>query len=714
MLSNILDRISFWSLFAVIVLLPVFFLPFTKIPIETSKGLLLVVGLAISIIFWMAARFSDGKVILPKSWILVSGFGIVMAFLLSALFSPALKVSLFGLMLDTGTFWFILAGFLLMLMSAILLRDSKNAKTVFWGVVASSAVLIVFQTLHLFAPGALSLGILGAKADNVLGSWNAFGIFAGFFAIISLFVLEFFSVSKSMKWLVGTLIALSVFLVAAVNFSIVWGILGIFALIIFVYKVSFSSGRPARTTVQSVGQQAGDKGENFRSGGSFPAVSFALTMVSLLFFMSGNLIGEFLPNRLGISNLEVRPSFSATMSVARAVLVKDPILGAGPNRFAEMWSMHKPAVINATPFWDASFDSGMGILPTFAVTTGALGILAWLVFLALLFISGAKSLFSSHKKNMPNAMPIAFFVASLYFFISSFFYSAGPAVFLLGFAFAGAFIGLSASSAPKGLVSLSLLDDQRKSFFSIFSLVLIMVVTAAVGLKYVERFASVPYFQKTFSAQSVPEAESNIAKALSLYSNDLYLRTYSQVYIAKMNSLAAKGSSITESEKAELQASFDEAVKGVQLAATYNPTNYLNFKALGVIYETVAPLGVAGAYDKAIEAYKIASDLNPKNPGLKLALAGASFAGGNVKAAKDYANEALALKRDYVDALVVLSQIAKSEGKNTAALSYAEAALSFSPQNKDLAQYVNSLKNNSAPSIPAGAPDSSADENKTD
>ena len=81
MLSNILDRISFYSLFLVAVLLPVFFLPFTKIPVDISKGLLLVIGLSVSIIFWTAARFSDGKIVLPKSWLLVSGFSFVGSFL---------------------------------------------------------------------------------------------------------------------------------------------------------------------------------------------------------------------------------------------------------------------------------------------------------------------------------------------------------------------------------------------------------------------------------------------------------------------------------------------------------------------------------------------------------------------------------------------------------------------------------------------------------
>jgi len=123
MWSNILDRISFWSLFCVIVLLPVFFLPFSRITAETSKGVLLVVGLAISIIFWAMARFSDGKVVIPKSLTLLAGLGVVVVVLLSAIFSQAPQMSFFGTMFDIGTFWFLLAGFLLMFFSAIVVGN---------------------------------------------------------------------------------------------------------------------------------------------------------------------------------------------------------------------------------------------------------------------------------------------------------------------------------------------------------------------------------------------------------------------------------------------------------------------------------------------------------------------------------------------------------------------------------------------------------------
>ena len=689
MRSNIFDKLSFLSLFLVVVLLPLFVLPFTSIPVETSKGLLLVLGLAACVVFWAIARFSDGKIIFPRSWLLMSGFGIALAFLLSALFSKNSQVSLFGTMFDIGSFWFIFSGFVLMLMSSVVFRTPKQAKTVLLGTILSSAFVLIFQSARLFMPTILSLGILAGKTGNVLGSWNALGLFAGFSGLMFLLVIEFFPISKMEKLLLEIFILLSILLAASVNFSLVWILLGISGLIIFVYKVSITF------------QESGNEGEKKH----FPIVSFIVVMIALLFFMSGQLIGGFIPNRLQISNTEVSPSLGATMSITKGVLAKYPVFGVGPNRFGEAWSMYKPAVINNTQFWDVSFGSGSGLLPTLTATTGYLGILAWLIFSILFLVIGVKSVFSSIKNGV-NWEMMAFFVLSLYLFISSFFYSTGTVIFLLSLAFTGVFIGLAASGSNKE-ISISFLNDHRKSFFSILVLILIVIFSVATSFKYIERFTSVSYFGKAIFASTEPVAENYINKALSLYSNDLYLRTYSQIYLVKLNSIASKGSSLSDADKADLQASFDQAVNSAQMAAAYDPSNYLNFQLLGSVYQAVGSLGVKDAYSKAVLAYQTASSLNPLNPGLKLAMAGALFVDGKVKDAKDYANEALSLKQDYIDALITLSQIAKSEGNNSGALSYAQAALSLAPTDKNLIQYVDSLNNPTPITTPAPTPSKS-------
>lgn len=693
MRTNIFDRLSFLSLFLVVVLLPVFFLPFTKIPVETSKGLLLVLGITVSVVFWAIARFIDGKIIFPKSWLLVSGFGVSLAFLLSALFSQNAQVSLFGTMFDIGSFWFIFSAFFLMFMSSIVFRTPKRAKILLLGTILSASLVLIFQSLHLFMPNILSLGILADKTGNILGSWNALGLFAGFSGLLFLLVIEFFPISKMGKIFLDVLILLSILLAACVNFPLVWVLLGISSLVIFVYKVS-------------VNFQKNGENEDKIEKKHFPLISFIVVIISLLFFMSGGFIGSYIPNLLGISNTEVSPSFAATMATTKGVLMKDPVFGLGPNRFGEAWSMYKPQTLNNTQFWDISFNSGSGLLPTLTATTGLVGILSWLTFIVLFLFVGIKSIFSNIKNGV-NWEMMAFFILSLYLFISSFFYSTGVVLFLLALTFTGVFIGLVTLNSNKE-ISVSFLNDHRKSFFSILLLILTVIFFVATSFKYIERLTSVSYFEKALSAETVPLATTSINKAISLYSNDLYLRTYSQIYLIKLNSIASKGSDLSDAEKAELQQSFDQTINSAQLAVSYNPSNYINFQLLGSTYQAVGSIGVKDAYSKAAVAYQNASSLNPLNPGLKLATAGALFADEKLKEAKEYASSALTLKPDYIDALLTLSQIAKRQGNNNEALSYARDALSLSPTDKNLIQYVNSLSNptSSSDSAPASQPES--------
>ncbi|MCC7160222.1 hypothetical protein IT399_00615 [Candidatus Nomurabacteria bacterium] len=678
--SNIFDKFSFVSLCLVVVLLPVFCLPFTSVPVEISKGLLLVIGLAFSVIFWSIARFMDGKIVLPKSWLLVSGGGIVLTFLLSTLFSGSSQVSLFGTMFDIGSFWFIFASFILMLMSAVIFRTPKQAKIALFGIVLSSFIVLIFQSLFLFFPKFLSLGILTTNTANLFGSWNALGLFAGFATLLFLLIVEFFPISKIEKIALEVFTVLSILLAVVVNFPLVWVLLGVSSLIIFVYKVSLSLQRS----------------EEEREKKNFPMVSFIVVMVSLLFFMSGPFISSYIPERLQILNTEVSPSIGSTFSVTKGVLSKDPVFGVGPNRFGEMWSMYKPMALNGTQFWDVSFDSGSGLIPTLMSTTGILAIIAWITFFILFLFIGLKSVFSSIK-NGENWEIVALFVLSLYLFIASFFYSVGVVILLLSLAFAGMFVGLVASNTGKEL-SISFLNDHRKSFFSILTLIVVLVFSVGVSFRYIERFVSVTYFQKAVLSETEGGAENFINKALSLYSNDLYLRTYAQVYLIKLNTLANKGSELTEAEKADLQTNLNQAVNGSKLAVSYDPLNYLNSQLLGSLYQTVGVLGVKDAYSNALLAYQEASRLNPLNPRLKLAMASVSFADKKIKEAKDYAKEALSLKGDYIDALITLSQIAKSEGNNSEALSYGQKALSLSPKDKNLIQYVNTLSSSTSSS----------------
>jgi Zn-dependent protease with chaperone function len=125
MKKSIFDKLSFLSLFIIIVFLPIFFLPNTGVSVELSKGLLLVGGLTLAVIFWSIARFFDGNIKLPKSSLILSSVLIVITTLLSAFFSKSSQISFFGTMFDVGTFWFIFSGFLLLFVASVVIRDVR-------------------------------------------------------------------------------------------------------------------------------------------------------------------------------------------------------------------------------------------------------------------------------------------------------------------------------------------------------------------------------------------------------------------------------------------------------------------------------------------------------------------------------------------------------------------------------------------------------------
>lgn len=682
-MSNIFNKISFYSLFFTIVLLPIFFLPFTKIPIETSKGALFVFGLFLCVVFWSMARFSDGKIFFPKSYLLLSLFSVVLSFFLSSLFSGSMVISFFGIMFDIGTFWSIFSVFILTFFSSIFFKDKKDARLVLFGLLTSFSLLFIFQIFRFIMPNTLSFGILGNNTGNLFGSWNSFGIISAFSVLICLLLVEFFEIKKETKYFLVFLFILSTIMSIFVGYSLVWIVLGVFAFIIFAYKIYISFNFK-------------EEGKNI----NFPILPFVIIIFSLLFTLSGQFINGAISKKMNFQNLEVNPTFSSTLDISKNVLKHDPIFGIGLNKFTDAWSLYKPIDINYTRFWDASFNSSFGLLPTFVSTSGILGSLALVLFIFLFLFFGIKDILFFLKRKENNFEIFSFFILSLFLIIVSIFYSVGIGLFFLLFVFLGIFIGLSSNLDPKKEVEFSFLDDPRKSFFAIVCLLFIMLSSIVLSFKYGQKFASLPYFSKALASQDIDISVNSIEKALSLHQNDLYFRTASEIYFLKLNSIYQKGNDLKEEDKSLLQIYFDKSVNSASLAVNYDKQNYLNYKVLAATYFTASKLGLADAYIKAEEFYNKAITLNPLNPSLKLALANIAFEKKDFKNARLFGEQALSLQSNYVDAIIFLSQLEKISGDNAKALFYAEGALRFYPNDKDLLNYINSLKVSNKIEIP--------------
>ena len=115
-------------------------------------------------------------------------------------------------------------------------------------------------------------------------------------------------------------------------------------------------------------------------------VSFSalfILLVSIAFVVQGDSLGNYVASVFNISQVEARPSWTTTLSIAGGTYKSSPIFGSGPNTFPEQWWAFRPDAVNATPFWNVNFESGVGMIPTSFVTTGMLGALAWGTFFLL-------------------------------------------------------------------------------------------------------------------------------------------------------------------------------------------------------------------------------------------------------------------------------------------------------------------------------------------
>ena len=309
--------------------------------------------------------------VIPNSPLFAALGVIVLLFILSGLFSGSPLFSFMGQGFEVGTTLSVLIVSLLAFLIPILLRTKEQIFGSYLAFLASFFLLALFHLFRLvFGPDFLSVGIFTETVSNTIGKWNDLGIFFGISALLSLVTIEFLSLGRLFKALIYLSLFISLFFLAIVNFSTVWFVLGLFSLIFLVYLISFSPSG-ASTRMEEPAEESGTHTPRLLRHIPFP--SLLVLLVSTIFILAGNTLGGAISAALKISHIEARPSWGATFDVARQTLIKDPLLGAGPNEFAGEWLKYKPDGINGTVFWNTDFGYGVGLIPTFLTTAGILG-----------------------------------------------------------------------------------------------------------------------------------------------------------------------------------------------------------------------------------------------------------------------------------------------------------------------------------------------------
>ena len=695
-----LSNISFWILFVTAILLPVFFIPGGILSLSFSKSLLVFTGISLALILLFLHVFKSGKFVLPKTSLSLSVLLVLISFFLSAAFSENFERGAFGYGFEIGTFSFIFLLFSVFFLAFFLFQNGKRIGKAPLILIIPFIVLSVYHLLKFFFGWDLISfgGVFADKINTPLGGFNEIGILSGVVTLLSVVILDTLGF-RNTPILYRISFFLGLLMMIAINFWLSW-ILLLAAVILFGVLRFFSKNKSTSQNASQNGSVAtivqnkntGQVGQDivFQNKSSevvsprietpnkssrLPLVTVIVALISLVFiFPSGTAITEKVYGLFGINYTEVRLSIQGTGEIISHTLKQDKksfFLGAGPNNFLPEWRAGKPESVNLTNFWNTEFHYAIGLIPTFFVTTGILGIIAWLFFLLSFCIFGLKYVYSNPK----NWTSVSLFFVSLYLWLITIFYLPSHALFMFAALFSGIF--LASASTPgrstKGgrnfiLISICFV------FLAVNILSTFFIYQKTVGAANFEKGLS------SFSAGNLKDAESYFKKAVTVSESDVYRRYLSEFYVLKLRQFAQDVKDPTPEQVKTFEELFKNAKENIEIALTINPNNLENRIQLGKIYQFLAEIKTEGAYKTAKEVYLGAQALDPKNPLLNFLLANLEVTSGTLDEALKYVTAAITLKPNFGDAMLLHSRIKFLQGDIPGAIVSAIETIKIFPQ----------------------------------
>ncbi len=692
------DTAAAWALSLTGALAVIAFIPFGSFSFFGTKVFIIALGALISLGLFILARLTRGNVILPPLALVGALWLVPIAYGLSTLFSGRpIGTSFYGVSLESDTFGFIVLMAVLATLAALTFRRSEQYRALFLGSAASYLLVVLLQVIFILAAKVFPQSV--TATTNLVGSFLDLGIFVALGVVLALMTLRFVSLAKPLAVSLGVGITLGLFILALVNVTLLWVLVGLVAFALFVEGIMKRS--PAGNDdfdAEVVEEAVSPSGVSAQV--RMLAPSLAVLIVSVFFLLGNSIgngaVGQSLASAFGVSTVSVSPSWQGTFAVAGKTYENSAFFGSGPGTFGIEWLKHRDPALNADIFWNIDFNSGIGWIPTSFITTGILGALMWLVFLGLLLFFGVRFLlFRAPADESLRFVAIASFVAALFLLVTAVFTVPGPAVLAVLFLALGVFVSTTRFTGERRERGIVFARNPRLGFVLVF--VLTLTLLGSVGETYVvisRYLADVAYNRAgaALSAGNVEEAYTQASRSAALAESGRAYDLVAAIALNDMNRIANDKSLSAEAARDAFQQALSRGVDAALTATRLAPEDYRSWMVLGQIYQAVVPLKIEGAYDNAKSAYTRATELHPTGPALVFALAQLEIAHQNLPGAEEYLTKAISLKNNYTEAIFAYSQLQASQGKAKEALATAEAAAYFAPNEPTILFQVGILR----------------------
>ncbi len=667
------DFLTRWCLILAALFTPVFVVPVQWMTVPQAKILFIGGLVLVAIISWLVARLAEGKIEIPRHFLLWGGALLPVVYAVSAFSSSNVWSSLVSGNAASDTtviigIWYIL----LALTALVFVNRSASINTFLRVLILGFFALILFQVLRLLFPDFFSLGgYLSGNASSIIGVWHDLGILIGLAVFL---VVAFFDTPVASGWWRSLLVAtgvLSLLMLIVINSADIWYALAVLSVI-----YGFWQWLVARR-----------EGTGFMGALKSKAVvaSLALALFAGVFGMWGPKIYGQLPSKFQVVQTEVRPSWQGTYMIGQKALSSPRafILGSGPNTFNRNWGLFKPAGVNVTDFWNVDFNAGVGFIPTTFVTTGVLALLAWALLVFGLLWSALRLL--GRRVITPGHSVLAAIVGgALYLMAFQITYLPGIALSALLFILMGIIVALEVRDTSRAPVHVHVQAGSIVGVSFAITAIIASIFFALAPVTAVRAVASNLLVQQAASEYStngnIERPLALVQKALSVFpENDLAHRAAVEIGLLQLSQLMNSGKD-DEAAKAQLKSELQTTISHGLTAVSIDSTDYQNWLSLAVLYKNLAGAGVEGAYENARDAYKRSIAENPTNPLPHLQLAQLSLAQGKNAEAEAELSRALALKPNFGAAFYLRSQVEAADGRYAQAIDDASNATQLAPQ----------------------------------
>jgi len=669
---SLLDKISKGALYATVFLLPLWFLPLTQNVLLYQKQTLLVVLVFLGLVAWLAKVVNQGEIRLRISFLYIPVALLLLGVGISTLFSRWVAGSFWGWPLSlTDNFLTILVFAVFSFLVFQVVEDPKHLFRLLLTLLVSSGIAVLYSLLQAYQLYVLPFDFTGIATFNTLGNMNGVAIFSAVLLPLAL-VLAFVS-KMLLRWVIWAVAIVLLASLALLNFQTAWIVLTAGLLVLLAFGIW-----------------------NMRKRGEFRWVSLPMALIIMaVFFMVFQVTLPGAPRTLPV---EVSLSQRATWNVAKATLQERALFGGGPGTFVLQYTQFRPAELNQTVFFGTRFTSGASEVLNWLVTKGVIGLLLLFALFGTIKVMGIKALLRFEGENFTWMLGLGAFASLVTIIVSTLLY---PSSFMLWFLF-WTLLGAFAFVGAKKISHFTTATYPFLALGSSFAFLIILIF--GLGLLFVggQKYVAEAQYLKGVRASQSGDLDSAISKILSAANLnpavDVYWRDLSQLYLTRVNQIAAIPELSQEERQQQTQTAVSNSIAAARTATQVAPANVANWNVQGFVYRTL--IGIRGAEALAQEAYLKAAELEPTSPfpwtelarskivqAQALALGEAEETRAKVlEEALENLNKALALKSDYAPAHFLTAVVYDQQGKSDeAVVKLEETKLIASPNDIGLA-----------------------------